>query len=166
MKCFLSRSAIFPCLSAWLLLCGCALLQTRHPALENICCLLWNCDFGNCRLSSFSFGRRYGRHSLLGTKKTVEGTLGGILCNTLAWCLLPLFLERERTFYDFALASSASCILEAATTQLDNIFLPLHHFGLHALVCLLRLSANLICQRQEITHPCLVISMREGVFAL
>ena len=74
-----------------------------------------------------ALGRRFGRHPLLGTKKTVEGTLGGIACNALAWCLLSLFFDSERTYQSFAIASLASCILEAATTQLDNIFLPLHH---------------------------------------
>ena len=74
-----------------------------------------------------ALGRRLGHHPLLGTKKTIEGTVGGIVCNTLAWCLLSLFFESERTFSSFAFASLASCILEAATTQLDNMFLPLHH---------------------------------------
>jgi dolichol kinase len=33
-------------------------------------------------------------------------------------------------------ATVLSCLLEATTTQLDNIFMPLHHF---ALLCLLPL---------------------------
>ena len=74
-----------------------------------------------------ALGRRFGRHSVLGTRKTIEGTVGGIVCNSIAWCLLSAFLESKRTFNSFVYASVASCVLEAATTQLDNIFLPLHH---------------------------------------
>lgn len=74
-----------------------------------------------------AMGRRYGRHRILGTRKTLEGTLGGILCNALAWSLLSMFLNGRRTFGGYAFASVVSCVLEASTTQLDNIFLPLHH---------------------------------------
>lgn len=71
-------------------------------------------------------GRRYGRNKILGTKKSAEGTLGGIVCNILAWCCLRPLAENmsiTRIIY----ASVASCLLEASTTQLDNVFLPLHH---------------------------------------
>ena len=74
-----------------------------------------------------ALGRKYGRRYILGTKKTAEGTLGGILCNSAAWWLLSVFFESERTCLGFVYASVASCVLEASTTQLDNIFLPLHH---------------------------------------
>ena len=32
--------------------------------------------------------------------------------------------------WTIVLATLASCLLEAATTQLDNIFLPLHHYAM------------------------------------
>ena len=34
--------------------------------------------------------------------------------------------------WPLAFATVASCLLEAATTQLDNIFLPLHHLAMLA----------------------------------
>ena len=77
-----------------------------------------------------ALGRKFGRHKLLGTKKTVEGTLGGVVFNLLGWAVLSCFFESERTFGSFVYASVASCLLEAGTTQLDNIFLPLHHLTL------------------------------------
>lgn len=72
-------------------------------------------------------GRRFGQRRILETHKTVEGTLGGIVSNILAWCLLAPWLDGKCSMRTFACASVATCLLEAATTQLDNIFLPLHH---------------------------------------
>jgi dolichol kinase len=80
--------------------------------------------------SASALGRQFGRHPILGTSKTLEGTLGGIVCNVGFWWVLSLFFESERTLGGFLYASAASCALEAATTQLDNIFLPLHHVTL------------------------------------
>jgi len=116
-------------------------------------------------------GRRFGRHRILGTRKTLEGTLGGIVCTLAVWLLLwplcrcssresPVFLEGilKRTggeaaavmardvvgglssglnqvsggvaLWSMLAATIASCLLEASTTQLDNIFLPLHHYAM------------------------------------
>lgn len=73
-------------------------------------------------------GRRLGRHKILGTSKTWEGTLGGITCNTACWVLFIESIRKGAIDYRAAFeASIASCLLEASTTQLDNIFLPLHH---------------------------------------
>ena len=33
-------------------------------------------------------GRRFGRHRILGTRKTLEGTLGAILCTVVGWLVL------------------------------------------------------------------------------
>ncbi len=33
-------------------------------------------------------------------------------------------------FWSMLAAAVASCMLEATTTQLDNIFLPLHHYAM------------------------------------
>ena len=105
-----------------------------------------------------AIGRRFGRHRMLGTRKTVEGTLGGIGCTLLGWLVLwplcrcrgheqpvqPLLLgpgggaagqlgsalgsvSGGVALWTVLAATVASCALEAATTQLDNIFLPLHH---------------------------------------
>ena len=79
-------------------------------------------------------GRRFGRHKILGTHKTFEGTLGGVLCTLGAWALLqPLCGFPQGWAPTAALATLSSCLLEASTTQLDNIFLPLHHFALLSL---------------------------------
>lgn len=95
-------------------------------------------------------GRRFGRHRILGTRKTLEGTLGGIIFTLLGWGLLwPLcachghdmggsrgagaVLGRVSggvALWTVLVATVASCGLEAATTQLDNIFLPLHHYAM------------------------------------
>lgn len=75
-------------------------------------------------------GRKLGRHRILGTRKTLEGTAGGIVCNTLFWGVLSGFTSCGRSLGHYALASGLSCLLEASTTQLDNIFLPLHHMTL------------------------------------
>ncbi|CAK0785366.1 hypothetical protein CVIRNUC_008574 [Coccomyxa viridis] len=116
-----------------------------------------------------AIGRRFGRRRLLGTRKTLEGTLGAILCTVVGWLVLwPMCrcrghenldrlskalgaVERlghgripsqegmkaaitERSggvaFWSMLAAAVASCMLEATTTQLDNIFLPLHHYAM------------------------------------
>ena len=108
-----------------------------------------------------AIGRRFGRHRMLGTRKTLEGTLGGIGCTLLGWLVLwplcrcrgneqPLLLGRGGSpgeaagklgsalgsvsggaaLWTVLAATVASCALEAATTQLDNIFLPLHHYAM------------------------------------
>ena len=106
-------------------------------------------------------GRRFGRHRILGTRKTLEGTLGGIAFTLLGWLLLwplcacrsrerpPMLLQPARVgwrwealggvlaqvsggaaLWTVLVATVTSCGLEAATTQLDNIFLPLHHYAM------------------------------------
>ena len=35
-----------------------------------------------------AIGRRYGRRRILGTRKTLEGTLGAILCTVVGWLVL------------------------------------------------------------------------------
>ena len=87
-----------------------------------------------------------------GSVKTVEGTLGGIVCTLAAWavlfavccCVTPalssagssegtvvgLGLATGVSWAGLAVATAAACLLEAATTQLDNIFVPLQYFAL------------------------------------
>ena len=102
-----------------------------------------------------ALGRWCGRLKLLGTQKTVEGTLGGVAASLLTWagvglacgCLQGLpssslqegslgpgglwDVQRQPLVGWGALAGAcvASSLLELSTTQLDNIFLPLHHFA-------------------------------------
>ena len=35
-----------------------------------------------------AIGRRYGRHRILGTRKTLEGTVGAVLCTVVGWLVL------------------------------------------------------------------------------
>jgi dolichol kinase len=115
-----------------------------------------------------ALGRRFGRRRILGTRKTLEGTLGGVACTLAAWLLLRPLLGCGNgadgssagggqgwwqgfggapgtgspgssgdscgvvSLWSMAIATVASCVLEAATTQLDNIFLPLHHYAMMA----------------------------------
>ena len=94
---------------------------------------------------------------IFGTSKTVEGTLGGMAASLAAWGLIAvacrwtqgvglsaasswpwsqgggliagLSKQAGVSWYIVAGGVFASCMLEASTTQLDNIFLPLHHFA-------------------------------------
>lgn len=79
-----------------------------------------------------------------GSRKTVEGTVAAAAATLAAWWLLAAALHVGGGDGGAALgisswpalvaATTLSCLLEAATTQLDNIFMPLHYF---ALLCLL-----------------------------
>ena len=91
-------------------------------------------------------GRRFGRHKILRTHKSLEGTLGGIVCTVVGWLMLSAVLACIAGLKAWNIASGVagaswttvivavvgSCVLEAVTTQLDNIFLPLHHCALLA----------------------------------
>ena len=99
-----------------------------------------------------ALGRCFGRVKILGTSKTVEGTFGGMAASMAAWGLIAISYSwvQERRVSLWSLGGGlsggvskhfglswgtvaggvfASCMLEASTTQLDNIFLPLHHFA-------------------------------------
>ncbi|CAD7701554.1 unnamed protein product [Ostreobium quekettii] len=77
-------------------------------------------------------GTRYGRMPLCsGTKKTVEGTTAGVLSMLAVWWALGWVAGRpagEQLSLTFV--SLATGLFEATSTQLDNIFLPLHCFAL------------------------------------
>ena len=93
-------------------------------------------------------GRRYGRHKILQTHKSLEGTLGGMAFTLLGWLAVAVLVRWVSgagpvvwglsmgvagvSWPVLAAAVVGSCLLETVTTQLDNIFLPLHHFALLA----------------------------------
>lgn len=77
----------------------------------------------------------------------MEGTAGGVLATLVGWAALLAAAASGgdgAAFYAIAApgagwvalvgATAGACLLEAATTQLDNVFVPLHLF---ALLCLL-----------------------------
>lgn len=90
-------------------------------------------------------GLRFGYHRMFtGSNKTVEGTIGGTVTAVGAWLAL---IWVANWFYSsgsvvpsitvlaqIMAATVAASLLEASTTQLDNVFLPLHLFSL---LCLL-----------------------------
>lgn len=92
-----------------------------------------------------AIGKKYGRHRIcIGTKKTVEGTLGAALLTLLGWALVAMVFQSHlsnsasATWDGMAGAklltsTLLSCLLEASTTQLDNIFMPLHYFAMLSL---------------------------------
>lgn len=149
--------------------CSCVVVHCCRHAIqlwENICCLLWNCDFGNCRLSSFSFGKKI-RSSFASWDK--EDGWGHPRWHNLQHPCLVLAVPVSWEWADVLwFCACIICFLHTRScynTAWQYLSAP-PPFGLHALVCLLRLSANLICQRHETNFPCLVIGMRKGIFAL
>lgn len=82
--------------------------------------------------------------SVSGSRKTVEGTAGGVAVTLAAWAALlaaagggtlaAVAAPGAAGWSVLAAATVAACLLEASTTQLDNVFVPLHLF---ALLCLL-----------------------------
>ena len=89
-------------------------------------------------------GRTYGRVPIHdGSRKTVEGTLAGALSTMAAWWVLLLAARsgsaRAPTWavapwpsvpqwQHLAAATVGACLLEACTSQLDNILIPLWYF--------------------------------------
>ena len=92
-----------------------------------------------------AIGKRYGKHRIcLGTSKTVEGTLGATLLTLLGWALLAIVFQSHMSNSVTAawdgtvgvkllISTLLSCLLEASTTQLDNIFMPLHYLAMLSL---------------------------------
>jgi CDP-diglyceride synthetase len=88
-------------------------------------------------------GRLLGRipvHS--GSRKTVEGTAAGVLCTLLAWAPLVAMAGWEggdnggggggafgaaAVWHGLAAATLGAGLLEAATSQLDNLLIPLYY---------------------------------------
>lgn len=92
-------------------------------------------------------GRLTGRHPIArGSSKTVEGTAAAAVATMAAWAAVlsccggavawPGGGGQEGPWRWVALAGATllSCLTEALTTQLDNIFVPAHYY---ALLCLL-----------------------------
>lgn len=92
-----------------------------------------------------AIGKKYGRHRICqGTKKTIEGTLGATLLTLLGWALLAIVFQSHMSNSVTAawdgtvgakllISTLLSCLLEASTTQLDNIFMPLHYLAMLSL---------------------------------
>ena len=92
-----------------------------------------------------AIGKRYGKHRIcLGTSKTIEGTLGATLLTLLGWAMLAIVFQSHMSNSVTAawdgtvgakllISTLLSCLLEASTTQLDNIFMPLHYLAMLSL---------------------------------
>ncbi|EFA86315.1 hypothetical protein PPL_00105 [Heterostelium album PN500] len=80
-------------------------------------------------------GTKFGRTKWFGTSKSIEGTLGGIISTFTAGVILLIAIQPTSAtlFSDvikLLIASFLSGILEASTTQIDNIILPIIFFSL------------------------------------
>ncbi|EGG21782.1 hypothetical protein DFA_01668 [Cavenderia fasciculata] len=74
------------------------------------------------------FGVRYGRTKMFGTSKSLQGTIGGITCTVLACLVLLPFIGIPftlSTLVHIIITSTLCCLIEASTTQIDNLVLPL-----------------------------------------
>ena len=92
-----------------------------------------------------AIGKKYGKHRIcVGTSKTLEGTLGATLLTLLGWALLAIVFQSNMSNSVTAawdgtvgakllISTLLSCLLEASTTQLDNIFMPLHYLAMLSL---------------------------------
>ena len=79
-----------------------------------------------------------------GSRETVEGTAAAAGATLAAWALLAAALPAAGgaagrgqlgcSWARLAGATALSCLLEGVTTQLDNVFMPLHYL---ALLCML-----------------------------
>ena len=75
------------------------------------------------------FGRAFGRHPLYrDSKKTVEGTLGGFAAAAAACALLAA--ARPVPLAQVWAALAVVAVLEASTSQLDNLFMPVQLYAL------------------------------------
>ena len=105
------------------------------PALAGIMAL------GVADTAASAIGKRWGRHRIChGTKKTMEGTFGAMACTMLSWAALDTILAVcssqalivlcSPMWASLLVSSTLSCILEASTTQLDNIIIPIHYMAM------------------------------------
>jgi dolichol kinase len=72
-----------------------------------------------------------------GTNKTVEGTAAGAIASLASWCLLSIFSDGAMPplpWLKLAVVTALSSLLEAVTSQLDNLVVPLHYFALVVLL--------------------------------
>lgn len=84
-------------------------------------------------------GSSFGNVKLFrGTKKTLEGTMAGAISVMVSWLLLQYIGivsiantdDQWRWWTRLSLATLISSLLEAVTSQLDNLIVPLHYFAL------------------------------------
>lgn len=89
-------------------------------------------------------GRTWGRVPIYnGSHKTREGTLAGMVCTLVAWAAVlgmcaccthqAALWPTARQWLSLAAATTWACMLEACTSQLDNILIPLFYLP-HALL--------------------------------
>ncbi|XP_053206143.1 dolichol kinase-like [Panonychus citri] len=71
-------------------------------------------------------GSRFGKHKWLNSNKSIEGTLGSILCQIIASILIKFYLKVSTNILVITILSIISSIIEAKTIQIDNLILPLY----------------------------------------
>ena len=97
-----------------------------------------------------AIGRRFGRHRILGTRKTLEGTLGAILCTVVGWLVLwPMCRCRghenlDRCALHANSASSANACSYHEKTEREST-LQYRFFCLNCLTTLEGCNENAMC---------------------
>jgi dolichol kinase len=90
------------------------------PALAGIVAL------GALDTAASAVGRAVGRRRLFGTPKTLEGAAAGAAAAVAAWAATAAAVGGAPSAATALVAGVLMAGLEASTTQLDNVFLPLH----------------------------------------
>eukprot|EP00027_Filamoeba_sp_ATCC50430_P008867 CAMPEP_0168552282 /NCGR_PEP_ID=MMETSP0413-20121227/6633_1 /TAXON_ID=136452 /ORGANISM="Filamoeba nolandi, Strain NC-AS-23-1" /LENGTH=168 /DNA_ID=CAMNT_0008582885 /DNA_START=967 /DNA_END=1470 /DNA_ORIENTATION=+ len=122
------------------------LLITSHVYLLVGCGLpLWlSCTSSSIALSGFAglivigigdsmasiVGSHIGRTKWPGSKKSIEGTAAAIISVAMTSTLLAFYIEQPTSFEQWLqllAAGTLTCLMEAATEQVDNLFLPIFY---------------------------------------
>ncbi|XP_028399200.1 dolichol kinase-like isoform X2 [Dendronephthya gigantea] len=124
------------------LLTGCALPLwlfplDYHKLSQNGCNLLLYSgvlSIGVGDAAASVFGVKFGKHRWKGTTKTVEGTLASCLSQFFVIFLLKTN-GMDMNLVSVGLAVVLSSLLEAFTSQIDNLVLPLYTYTVLAMTC-------------------------------
>lgn len=68
------------------------------------------------------------------SKKTIQGTGSGVVAAMCAWWAISWFVGMQLDWGVVSCATVLSCMLEASTEQMDNLFIPLHYYALLLLI--------------------------------
>ena len=120
--------------------CGFALIflpeeQARKLALHAMAGPLFVLTIGDSFASII--GSRYGKHRWPSTSRTIEGTIAGILTTLGAMYILTTYIRVESINWNSMIASiMLTFALEAYTSAIDNLVLPIFFFATLSLISL------------------------------
>ena len=105
-------------------------IDNMVPSLSAIAPFAGVLILGGADSAASYVGINYGRHKWPGTSKTIEGSVGALLCLLgMVYALLWLYGLQYFTFWvglRVTMACALSCLLEAFTDQNDNLVLPIY----------------------------------------